>query len=57
MELGGFADDPTEGGKVAGFSAAATITRTDFGFSEKIPPVIIGGKVDIYLDIQATLAA
>jgi len=37
--------------------AAAMIRRTDFGFSEKIPPAIIGDKVDIYLDIQATLAA
>ena len=42
---------------VAGFSAAATIRRTDFGFSEKVPPAIIGDKVDIYLDIQAVLAA
>jgi polyisoprenoid-binding protein YceI len=41
----------------AGFSAAAAIRRTDFGLSEKIPPAIIGGKVDICLDIQATLAA
>jgi polyisoprenoid-binding protein YceI len=56
VELGGFADDPTEGGTVAGFCAAATISRTDFGFSEKIPPAIIGDKVDIYLDIQAVLA-
>jgi hypothetical protein len=42
---------------VAGFPAATTITRTDFGFSGKIPSAIIGDKVDIYLDIQAVLAA
>lgn len=54
-EIGGFAADPAEGNTVLGISATTTITRGDFGFSEKIPSVVIGDEVDIRLDIQATL--
>lgn len=55
--IGGFGTDPAEGDKVVGISAATTIARADFGFSEKIPSSIIGGEVEIRLDIQATLNA
>lgn len=54
-QIGGFGEDPAEGDKVVGISATTTIMRTEFGFSEKIPPSIIGGEVKIRLDIQATL--
>ena len=57
LEVGGFATDPAEGGEVLGLSASATITRSEFGFSPKLPAAVISDAIVIRLDIQARLAA
>jgi polyisoprenoid-binding protein YceI len=57
LQLGGFAADPAGGGRVPGLSAAATITRAEFGFSQKLPADVIGDSTAIQLDVQARLAA
>jgi polyisoprenoid-binding protein YceI len=57
LEAGGFAADPAEGGEVPGLAASATITRSELGFSPRLPAAVISDAIGIRLDIQARLAA
>ncbi|HEU5421890.1 MAG TPA: YceI family protein [Streptosporangiaceae bacterium] len=57
LQPGGFAADPAEGGHVLGLSATTTITRAEFGFSQKLPAAVISDSITVQLDIQARLAA
>jgi polyisoprenoid-binding protein YceI len=57
LQPGGVAADPAEGGHVLGLAAAATISRAEFGFSQKLPGAVISDAITIQLDIQARLAA
>lgn len=52
-ELGGFTDGPN--GKVLGVSATTEISRTDFEVGKGVPSAVLGDKVKIELDIEATL--
>lgn len=54
-KLGGYAEDPAEGGTVLGASATMTLDRKAFGFAGKIPSAVIGDKITVHIDIQATL--
>ncbi|RSM46907.1 hypothetical protein DMB66_48800 [Actinoplanes sp. ATCC 53533] len=58
LEVNGFGPDTT-GGTRAGFSASATIDRTEFGVDIKLPlaggGVIVGDKVQVTLEIEAVL--
>ncbi|MFB9902589.1 YceI family protein [Allokutzneria oryzae] len=58
LELNGFGPD-AYGGTRAGFSATATISRNDFGIDIAMPMdgggVVVGDKVQIFLEIQAVL--
>ncbi|RZS34383.1 polyisoprenoid-binding protein YceI [Herbihabitans rhizosphaerae] len=56
LELNGFADHPAlEGAKVAGFSAATEISRKDFGITGGQAGVMVGDKITILLEIEASL--
>jgi polyisoprenoid-binding protein YceI len=58
LEINGFTGDPY-GGKRAGFSATAEISRGDFGIAFNMPMdgggVVVGDKVSIQLEIEAVL--
>ena len=58
LEVNGFGPD-AYGGTRAGFSAATTINRNDFGVDISMPldggGVVVGDKVTITLDIQGVL--
>ncbi len=58
LELRGVADDPY-GNHKAGFSATASLSRKDYGIDFNAPAgadrVLIGDKVSIELEVQATL--
>jgi len=57
LEVNGFGPDAS-GGTRAGFSAAATIDRNDFGVDTKLPldgGVVVGDKVQVTLEIEAVL--
>jgi polyisoprenoid-binding protein YceI len=60
LELGGFGPDPF-GGTRAGFTAIGELKRSDFGvdFNAVLEAggVVVGDKVDIYLEIEAVLNA
>jgi polyisoprenoid-binding protein YceI len=60
LELGGVAKDPW-GNTRAGFTATGSINRKDFGLKYNAPletgGVLIGDKVTIELDVEATLKA
>lgn len=60
VEIGGFGPDPY-GGTRAGFSATATINRSDFGVDIQMPMdgggVVVSEKVQIRLEIEAVLRA
>jgi polyisoprenoid-binding protein YceI len=60
LELGGVAKDPW-GNTRTGFTATGSINRKDFGVNFNAPletgGVIVGDKVTIELDIEATLQA
>ena len=60
LELGGFGPDPF-GGTRAGFSAIGELKRSDFGvdFNAVLEAggVVVGDRVDIYLEIEAVLNA
>src|SRR5882757_614544 len=60
LELGGFGQDPY-GGTRAGFTAIGEIKRSDFGvdFNAVLEAggVVVGDRVDIYLEIEAVLNA
>ena len=60
VEVGGFGPDAF-GGTRAGFSATATISRSDFGVDISMPldggGVVVGEKVQIQLEIEAVLRA
>lgn len=48
-ELGGFGDG------LVGLSASTTINRNDFGVGTSTPLAVVGDKIKITLDIEATL--
>ena len=58
VEIGGFGPDAF-GGTRAGFSASATINRSDFGVDIQLPldggGVVVGEKVQVRLEIEAVL--
>ncbi|MGB9376916.1 MAG: YceI family protein [Mycobacteriales bacterium] len=58
LELNGFGPDPY-GGTRAGFSATATINRSDFGIDISMPldggGVVVSDKIQIVLEIEAVL--
>jgi polyisoprenoid-binding protein YceI len=58
LELNGFTKDPY-GGYRAGFSAATSISRSDFGVSINLPMegggVVVSDKVQITLELEAVL--
>jgi polyisoprenoid-binding protein YceI len=58
LELGGFGPDPF-GGTRAGFTAIGELKRSDFGmdFNSVLEAggVVVGDRVDIYLEIEAVL--
>ena len=60
LELGGFGPDPF-GGTRAGFTAIGELKRSDFGvdFNAVLEAggVVVGDRVDIYLEIEAVLNA
>jgi polyisoprenoid-binding protein YceI len=60
VEVGGFGPDAF-GGTRAGFSASASINRSDFGVDIQMPldggGVVVGEKVQIHLEIEAVLRA
>ena len=60
LEVNGFGPD-AYGGTRAGFSAATTINRSDFGVDISMPldggGVVVGDKVTINLEIEAVLRA
>ena len=60
VEVGGFGPDAF-GGTRAGFSASASINRSDFGVDISMPldggGVVVGEKVQIHLEIEAVLRA
>ncbi len=60
LEVGGVAKDPW-GNTRAGFTVSGTINRKDFGVNWSAPletgGVIVGDKVTIELDVEATLQA
>ena len=60
LEVSGFGPD-AYGGTRAGFSAATTINRADFGVDISMPldggGVVVGDKVTINLEIEAVLRA
>ncbi len=60
VEVGGFGPDAF-GGIRAGFSASASINRSDFGVDISMPldggGVVVGEKVQINLEIEAVLRA
>jgi polyisoprenoid-binding protein YceI len=60
LELGGFGPDPY-GGTRAGFTAIGELKRSDFGvdFNAVLETggVVVGDRVDIYLEIEAVLNA
>lgn len=60
VEVGGFGPDAF-GGTRTGFSATATINRSDFGVDIQMPldggGVVVGEKVQITLEIEAVLRA
>jgi polyisoprenoid-binding protein YceI len=60
VEFNGVSPDPW-GGTRAGFSAETEVNRKDFGIDFNIPldggGVVVGEKVKIQLEIEATLAA
>jgi polyisoprenoid-binding protein YceI len=60
VEVGGFGPD-AYGGTRAGFSASASINRSDFGVDIQLPldggGVVVGEKVQIHLEIEAVLRA
>ncbi|WP_067450024.1 YceI family protein [Actinomadura macra] len=59
VEFHGVAEDPW-GGTRAGFSAATTINRKDWGIEFNVPlkgdKALLGDKVDIQLEVQAVRA-
>jgi polyisoprenoid-binding protein YceI len=59
VEFNGVSPDPW-GGTRAGFSAETEINRKDFGIDISMPldggGVVVGDKVKVYLEIEATLA-
>lgn len=59
VEFNGVAEDPW-GGTRAGFSAATTINRKDWGIEFNVPlkgdKALLGDKVDLQLEIQAVRA-
>jgi polyisoprenoid-binding protein YceI len=59
LDVNGFTRDPF-GGTRAGFSATAEINRQDFGVTTNVPMdgggVVIGDKVQIFIEIEAVLA-
>src|SRR3984893_18244645 len=60
LQLGGFGSDPF-GGTRAGFSAIGELKRSDFGvdFNAVLEAggVVVGDRVDIYIEIEAVLTA
>ena len=60
LELNGFAANTPMGSK-AGFSATTEISRKDFGIEFNMPldggGVVVGDKIQINLEIEATLTA
>jgi polyisoprenoid-binding protein YceI len=60
LELNGFAANTPMGSK-AGFSASTEISRKDFGIEFNMPldggGVVVGDKIQINLEIEATLSA
>jgi len=58
LEFNGFTKDPY-GGTRAGFSASATIERSDFGITTSMPMdgggVVVGEKIAIILEVEAVL--
>jgi polyisoprenoid-binding protein YceI len=60
LELGGFGPDPF-GGTRAGFTAIGELKRSDFGvdFNAVLEAggVVVGDRVDVYLEIEAVLNA
>lgn len=55
VELGGFADDPASGNKVAGGSARGVLQRGDFGLAKNVPALVVGEEIELTLDIYAVL--
>ncbi|GAA3855114.1 YceI family protein [Saccharothrix violaceirubra] len=54
LEPNGFGDG-MQGGKVAGFSASTEINRRDFGVTGGPAGAVVGDKITILLEIEATL--
>jgi polyisoprenoid-binding protein YceI len=54
LELNGFGDGMGEGIKVAGFSASTEISRKDFGITGGPAGAVVGDKITILLEIEAT---
>ena len=54
LELNGFGDG-MQGGKVAGFSASTEISRKDFGVTGGGAGAVVGDKIQIHLEIEASL--
>jgi polyisoprenoid-binding protein YceI len=55
VEVGRFAEGPQ--GWVAGFSASTEISRTDFGVTAGPAGAVVGDKIRVGLEIEATLTA
>lgn len=53
-QIGGFGDDPATGTTLIGIAATTTIERAEFGFGPDVPVGVIGERVRIQLDIQAS---
>jgi polyisoprenoid-binding protein YceI len=54
LEVNGFADG-MQGGKVAGFSATTEISRKEFGVTGGPAGGVVGDKIQIHLEIEASL--
>lgn len=56
-QVGGFGVDPVRHVQVLGVSARVTIDRADFAISPHVPAAVVGEKIEIHLDIQASLGS
>jgi polyisoprenoid-binding protein YceI len=54
LEINGFGDG-MQGGKVAGFSATTEISRKEFGVTGGAAGAVVSDKIQIALEIEATL--
>lgn len=52
VELGGVADFPLGGPRHAGVTATGQLKRRDFGIASIFPPPVLGGVVEIELDLE-----